>query len=428
MNRSDCLALDSIDPLAGQRAAFALPDGVIYLDGNSLGALPAATPARLLDVITRQWGDGLIRSWNAAGWIELPRRVGAKVARLVGAQAHEVLCADSTSVNLFKVLATALRLQRMRPQVRLHERRVIVSERSNFPTDLYIAQGLIDLLGDAWELRLVEFPHVLSAIDDHVAVVMLTHVNFQTGARHDMAAITRLARERGALAVWDLAHSAGALPVDLTGVRADFAIGCGYKYLNGGPGAPGFVYVADRHLAAIADDPFAQPLAGWFGHRDAFEFAPRYQPARGIDRYAVGTPPVLGLAALECGVDTVLAAGIDALRAKSVALTDLFIRLVDERCAGLALDLATPREAERRGSQVCLAHAKAWPVMQALIARGVIGDHRDPGAGRHGILRFGFAPLYVRHVDVWDAVEALRDILATRAWDAPAFQQRHRVP
>ena len=427
MNRDDCIALDERDPLARHREAFALPPGVIYLDGNSLGALPRATLPRLRAVVEQEWGTDLIRSWNTAGWTELPRRVGAKIARLIGAQPHEVVCADSTSVNLFKVLASALQLQRMRPQVRLNDRRVVLTEATNFPTDLYVAQGLAGLLGDAFELRLVDFGQVLGAIDEHVAVVMLTHVNYRTGARHDLDAITRLARERGALVIWDLAHSAGAVPVDLTGVRADFAIGCGYKYLNGGPGAPAFVYAAERHLASLAEEPHAQPLTGWFGHRQPFAFDAQYRPAATIDRFLAGTPPVLGLAALECGVDTVLAAGIDGLRAKSEQLTELFIRLVEERCRDFGLALATPRDVQRRGSQVSYEHAEAWPVMQALIARGVVGDFRGRGTEDAGLLRFGFAPLYVRHVDVWDAVEALRDVLATGSWNHAQFKARNAV-
>ena len=419
---NDLIALDAADPLAPHRNAFVLPGAVIYLDGNSLGALPRATSARVREVIEREWGRGLIRSWNGAGWIDTPRRIGAKIARLIGARPDEVVCADSTSLNLFKVLATALRLQQMRPRVSNVERRVILSERTNFPTDIYMTQGLIELLGTRFELKLVDGDQVFDAIDASVAAVMLTHVSYQTGHMHDMDAITRCAHEAGALMIWDLAHSAGAVPVDLNAAGADFAVGCGYKYLNGGPGAPAFVFVAARHLDAIAGDPFAQPLAGWFGHRAPFEFSPQYAPAQGIERYAVGTPSIVALTALDAGVDTVLAAGMEALRDKSVALTDLFIRLVDERCHGLGLMLVSPRDAALRGSQVCLVHDHAWPIVQALMVcapRGVIGDFRAPN-----ILRFGFAPLYVRFVDVWDAVEALRDVLATRAWDRPEFQQR----
>lgn len=416
MTREQCAALDAQDPLAWHRSQFALPPDVIYLDGNSLGALPRATSARVNEVIEQQWGVGLIRSWNSAHWVDLPRRVGGKIAQLIGAEPNEVLCADSTSVNLFKVLATALRLQRS------SSRKVIVSEQANFPTDLYIAEGLTDLLGHGHQLQLIEVDDVVGAIDERTAVVMLTHVNFKTGSMHEMATLTQRAHGAGALVVWDLSHSAGAVPVELNALGVDFAIGCGYKYLNGGPGAPAFVFVASRHLSAISDDVYAQPLAGWLGHHSPFEFHDRYRPAASIDRYAVGTPSIIALAALEIGVDTVLAAGIKALRAKSVALTQLFIRLVEEQCAELGLQLASPRHAEQRGSQVCFSHPHAFAAMQALIKRGVIGDFRAPD-----ILRFGFAPLYVRYVDVWDAAHALREVLANEEWSEPAFQTRTAV-
>jgi kynureninase len=424
MTRNDCIELDQRDPLASHRVGFALPDNVVYLDGNSLGALPHAAAAAVTRVVAHEWGEGLIRSWNGARWVDLPRRVGAKIARLIGADARSVICTDSTSINVFKVLACALRLAANRPQVSTRPRNVILTERTNFPTDVYMAQGLSHLLGDRHEIRLVEFDDVEAALDESVAVLMLTHVNYRSGAIHDMAALTKRAHGLGAFVIWDLAHSAGAVPVALDAAEADFAVGCGYKFLNGGPGAPAFVYVAARHLATLADDPFAQPLSGWFGHRAPFEFGMDYRPANGIDRMAVGTPSILALAALEGGVDTVLAAGIDALRAKSIALTNRFIDLVESRCQGLGLELASPRDPARRGSQVSFAHEHAWPVMQALIAhqpRAVIGDCRRGAHGGKDLLRFGFAPLYVRHVDVWDAVEALRDILATRSWNEPEF-------
>ena len=422
MTRDDCVALDANDLLASHREKFALPEGVIYLDGNSLGAMTRATRERVLEVLVHEWGEGLIRSWNAAHWINLPRRVGAKIAQLIGAESHEVICADSTSINLFKVLTTALRLQASRPQVSLRGRNVILSEQSNFPTDLYVAQGLIDLLGQGHELKLVEFDDVDAAIDDRTAVVMLTHVNFKTGAMHDITALTQRAHNAGALIVWDLSHSAGSVPVALNAAGADFAVGCGYKYLNGGPGAPAFVFVASRHLAAIADDTYAQPLAGWLGHHAPFEFVADYKPATSIDRYAVGTPSIIAMSALEVGVDTVLAAGIDALRAKSIALTQLFIELVEQRCAAHGLVLASPRDAEHRGGQVCFAHPHAYAVMQALIKRGVIGDFRAPD-----VLRFGFAPLYIGYADVWDAVQALNEVLTASEWQRAEFQTREAV-
>ncbi|MFN8498462.1 MAG: kynureninase [Anaerolineae bacterium] len=409
LSREYLAALDAADPLAAFRDAFYLPEGVIYLDGNSLGALPRATPERVAEVVRREWGEGLIRSWNAAGWIDLPRRIGDKIGRLIGAAAGEVVVADSTSVNLFKALAAAVKLN--------PRRRVIVSERDNFPTDLYIAQGLAAFLDAGHELRLVQADEIAGAMGDDTAVLMLTHVNYRSGCVHDMAALTAEAHRRGALMLWDLAHSAGALPVDLNGANADFAVGCGYKYLNGGPGAPAYIFVARRH-----QPNFSQPLSGWLGHAAPFAFDPFYQPAEGIARYLVGTQPVLSMAALECGVDGILAADIDAIRAKSLGLTDAFIALVEERLGGHDLAIITPREHVRCGSQVSLRHAEGYAIMQALIARGVIGDFRAPD-----ILRFGFAPLYLRYVDAWDAVAVLADVLTTRAWDQPQYKNRAPV-
>jgi len=412
--RDQALALDAADALAPLRAQFEMPPGVIYLDGNSLGVLPKATPARVAAVVKQEWGEGLIRSWNSAGWITLPQRVGDKIARLVGAGAGELVCADSTSVNLFKVLSAALTITKAdAPQ-----RKRIVSERSNFPTDLYIAEALARERG--FELVLAEGHEIPGLLDARTAVLMLTHVNYRTGRMHDMAALTAAAHAAGVLTVWDLAHSAGAVPVDLHGARADFAIGCGYKYLNGGPGAPAFVWAHPRHASR-----FWQPLAGWMGHAAPFEFTPGYRPAEGISRYLCGTPAVLSLAALECGVDTVLAAephgGMAALRTKSLALTRLFAERVQATCPGLAL--ASPVNDAERGSQVCFAHPEmGYPVMQALIARGVIGDFRAPD-----ILRFGFTPLYVRFVDAWDAAEHLHQVLESGEWRQPQFNQRNAV-
>lgn len=412
--REACAAADAADPLARFRSAFVLPEGVVYLDGNSLGAQPVRALDRSLEVLRDEWGQGLIRSWNAAGWFELPLRLGNQLAPLIGAAQDEVAVTDTISLNLFKVLAAALRLQRDRHP----ERRVIVAERDSFPTDLYMIEGLVDFLQQGYALRLVDEALPLeAALADDVAVVLLSHVNYRTGLLHDMAALTALAHERGALAVWDLAHSAGAVPVDLGGAGADFAVGCTYKYLNAGPGAPGFVWVPRRH-----QDACRQPLSGWWGHARPFAMAPDYRPAEGIRRFLCGTQPVLSLALVACGLELTLEAGMDALRRKSMALTDLFIRLVERRCAGHGLVLATPREPGRRGSQVSFRHAEGFAVMQALIARGVIGDYREPG-----ILRFGFTPLYLRHVDVWDAAEALRDILDQRRWDRPEFHKRISV-
>lgn len=420
----DCRALDAQDPLRTLRQQFTLPEGVIYLDGNSLGVLPVTAAARVAEAVTAEWGQGLIRSWNSAGWFELPQRLGNKIARLVGAAPGEVVATDSTSINLYKVLSAALHIAAQDAP----ERKVIVSERSNFPTDLYIAEALCRERG--FRLQLVEPEEIAAALTREVAVLMLTHVNYRTGAMHDMAAVTAAAHAAGALTVWDLAHSAGAVPVDLNAANADFSIGCGYKYLNGGPGAPAFVWVNPKHA-----DRFWQPLAGWWGHAAPFEFTPDYRPAAGISRYLCGTQPILSMTALECGLDTVLAAealgGMQALRKKSLALTDLFIRLVEERCAGHGLGLATPREHAQRGSQVCLTRTEgAYAIVQALIARGVIGDFRagDSGAGKHlDILRFGFTPLYIGFEDVWNAVEHLKQVLETSEWKKAEFNQKHAV-
>jgi len=414
MTRQDALALDAADPLAPLRGQFHIPEGLIYLDGNSLGVLPRATAARVQQVVEQEWGQGLIRSWNSAGWMALPARVGDKIARLVGAGAGELVVADSTSVNLFKVLAAALLIVKQDAPAR----RVILSERSNFPTDLYIAESLAREHG--FELVLVEPDEIETRLTGQTAVLMLTHVNYRTGRMHDMAAVTRQAHAAGALTIWDLAHSAGAVPVDLTAAQADFAVGCGYKYLNGGPGAPAFVWAHPRHVGR-----FWQPLAGWIGHAAPFEFTPGYRPAPGIARYQCGTPAVLSLAALECGVDTVLAAeplgGMAALRRKSLALTRLFAERVQATCPALAL--ASPTQDAERGSQVCFSHPElGYPVVQALIARGVIGDFRAPD-----VLRFGFTPLYLRFVDAWDAAEHLREVLAHEEWRRPEFNQRHAV-
>lgn len=416
-SRDEALALDAADPLAHLREQFSIPPGLIYLDGNSLGVMPKATPARVQQVVTQEWGVGLIGSWNSAGWMELAPRIGDKIARLIGARPGECVAADSTSVNLFKVLNAALSIAHADDP----KRRRIVSERGNFPTDLYIAEATAAERG--CELVLADDPEALPGLlDERCAVLMLTHVNYANGRMHDMSALTKAAHDAGALALWDLAHSAGAVPVDLTGSGADFAIGCGYKYLNGGPGAPAFVWVAPRHA-----ERFWQPLAGWMGHAAPFEFTPGYRPAPGIRRYLCGTPAVISLAALECGVDTVLAAeahgGIGALRSKSLALTRAFAELVESRCGGHGLTRVSPRDDAQRGSQVCLAHpTQGYAMVQALIARGVVGDFRAPQ-----VLRFGFTPLYLRFVDVWDAVEHLRLMLRHEEWRAARFNQKAAV-
>ena len=396
------------DPLAHIRELFDLDDDVVYLDGNSLGALPAHTPARVAQVVA-DWGRDLIGGWNKHDWIGWPRRVGDRLAPLIGAQPGEVIAADSTSVNLFKLLAAALDLN--------PGRRVILSEADNFPTDMHVAQGLSRLLGHTVELRAVEAAALPGALGGDVAVLMLTHVNYKTGAMHDMAALTAAARRAGALALWDLSHSAGAMPLALDEAGVDLAVGGGYKFLNGGPGAPAYLYVAARWLERI------QPaLSGWMGHARPFDFSTAYEPAAGIERLLVGTPTILSLAALDASLDLFARVDLRQLRAKSVSLGRLFRRLVAQECEGFGLRLVSPADPEEGGSQVSYAHPESYAIMQALIERRVIGDFRAPD-----VARFGFAPLYTRHVDVLDAVLALREVLATKAYEAPRFQTRALV-
>ena len=399
---------DAADPLRPLRDRFELPDGVIYLDGNSLGAAPRGVAARLQQAVADEWASGLVRSWNAADWIGAPARIGAKIAALIGARPGEVIACDSTSVNLFKLLVAALRRQ--------GPRKVVLAESGDFPTDLYVAQGVRDLAQGA-ELRLAPPGGLEAALGPDVAVVMLTHVCYRTGRRRDMARITEAVHAAGALVIWDLSHSAGAMPVDLAAAGADLAVGCGYKYLNGGPGAPAWLYVAERLQAELAS-----PLSGWMGHAAPFDFVDAYRPADGIERFLCGTPPILSMLALECGVD--LFAGVDlaTVEAKAQRLADLFIGRVEERCAGHGLTLATPRDAAQRGSQASFAHPNAYEIMQALIERGVIGDFRAPD-----ILRCGFTPLYLGYEDIWRAVEVLADVLETGAWRDPRYAVRSRV-
>jgi kynureninase len=402
--RDDAAALDRADELAAFRDRFVLPDDVIYLDGNSLGPLPKATKARIAEVMEQEWGQSLIRSWTEHGWIDLQFRIGEKIGRLIGAAPGTTVVADSTSVNLFKLLAAALN---ERPG-----RKVILTEEGNFPTDLYMAQGLTALLQRQYELR--QAPDVLTALDERTAVLMLTHVDYRSGAMHDMVALTRAAHHVGALVLWDLSHSAGAVPLQLDSDGVDLAVGCGYKYLNGGPGAPAFLYVA-KHLQT----DLRLPLTGWLGHAAPFAFESTYRPAGGIARAVVGTPPVLSLAALEMGIDIALEAPMAAARAKSLRLAELFVELMQKE---REFRLLTPCEPSARGSQVAFAHPHGYAIMQALIERGVIGDFRAPD-----VLRFGLAPLYVRHVDVWDAVATLREVMRSDAWREPRFQQRRNV-
>jgi kynureninase len=393
------------------RALFHMPDGVIYLDGNSLGPLPVAATERVRALMVDQWGEMLIRGWNQGGWMATPRRIGDRVGRLIGAPAGTVVMGDTLSIKVYQALASALQLAEERDPAR----RIILSDRGNFPSDLYMAEGLIASLDRGYVLKVVAPEEVEVAIDETVAVTMLTEVDYRTGRLHDMKALTKKAHDAGALAIWDLAHSAGAIPVDLSGADADFAVGCTYKYLNGGPGAPAFIYVAPRHA-----DQARPALSGWLGHEKPFAFDLSYRPGEGIDRMRVGTPPILALAALDAALDAWDGVEMAAVREKSIALCDLFISEVETRCPSLTL--ASPRDGKSRGSQVSFLHEEGYAIMQALIARGVIGDFRAPNA-----IRFGFTPLYIGKREVVSAVDVLADIMDNRLWDAPEFKQRGLV-
>jgi kynureninase len=406
--RSAAEARDRADPLARLRAAFRLPPGQVYLDGNSLGPVSEAALARVRAVVEQQWRADAIASWNRHGWIELPRRVGAKIARLVGAAPDHVVAADSTTVNLFRVVAAALRL---RP-----DRHTIAVEADNFPADNYVVQGLQSLaiaLGRDVRVRALEGDDWAAQLDDDVACLAASGVNYRSGRLRDVEGTTRAVHGHGGLAVWDLAHSAGAVEVQLDAWDVDFAVGCGYKYLNGGPGAPAFLYVHPRwHAEAVT------PTWGWLGHAEPFAFDPAFRPAEGVAGWVCGTPPVISMAALDAALDVWEGVALADVRAKSIALTEAFIAGVEASVSDPALTLASPRDPAQRGSQVALRHPEAYAVVQALIARGIVGDFRAPD-----VLRFGFTPLYLRHVDVWDAVAALADVLATRAWDRPELRR-----
>ncbi len=389
------------------RAQFLIPEGVIYLDGNSLGPMPRAVPDRLTQAARDEWGQMLITAWNRAGWMAMPGRVGDRVGRLIGAPAGSVVMGDTLSIKVYQALASALA---MRP-----DRRVVLSDTGNFPTDLYMAEGLLGMLGGNYDLRLVAPEDVAGAIDDSIAATLITEVDYRTGRRHDMAALTARAHDHGALAIWDLAHSAGAVPVDVTGGRADFAVGCTYKYLNGGPGAPAFIYVAPDHVGV------ARPaLSGWLGHRDPFGFDLSYAPAGDIQRMRVGTPPILQLAALDAALDVWDDVSMHDIRARSIELSEAFLTRVEATCPDLTL--ASPRDADHRGSQVSFRHPQGYAIMQALIDQGVIGDFRAPD-----ILRFGFTPLYLTMDEVTRAVDILSRIMQDATWDQPRFRQRQAV-
>ena len=406
-NRSDAQARDRADPLRHVRERFKLPDGVIYLDGNSLGPLPVSVRERLTEVVDVEWGGDLIGSWNTHDWIGMPARVGAKIARLIGAAPESVVVGDSTTVQIFKLLVAA---RRLRP-----DRTVVVTDPGNFPTDSYIVASVARLMG--LELRWCDPADLTSALDDSVAVVEFSHVDYRSGRMYDAAAATAAVHDVGAVMLWDLCHSAGAVPVYLDGWDADLAVGCGYKYLNGGPGAPAFAYVHPRW-----HDTLDQPIAGWMGHAAPFALERDYRPAPGIARMLAGTPPILSMSALDAALDAFDGVSMINVRAKSLALTDYFIALVEDRLSGYGVVVEVPQRHEQRGSQVCLRHPGAYGLVQALIARGVVGDFRDPDYAR-----FGFTPLYLRFVDVWDAVEHMDQVLRARAWDAPEYAVRAAV-
>ena len=399
--------LDQADPLAEKRRLFHLPKGLIYLDGNSLGPRPEGVAARVTAVVEDEWGEGLIRSWNAAKWIELPQRVGAKLAPIIGARPGEVIACDSTSVNLFKVLMAALTINKGRKK--------IVTEAGNFPTDNYIIRSVASLSG--LECLAPPADQLLEAVDTDTACLVLTHVNYRTGEFYDLEATTRKAHDKGALVIWDLSHSAGAMPLDLDRAGADFAVGCGYKFLNGGPGAPAYLFVAE----ALQDK--VQPvLSGWMGHVRPFDFAADYEPAAGIDRNLCGTPGILGMAALDAALDAFADVDMEAVRRKSMQLGDLLVDLVEDQCADNGFSVISPHDATMRASQVSIAHPQGYAIMQALISKGVIGDYRDPE-----VMRFGITPLYLRFIDLWDAVQHLHRIMEAETWRRPEFSERHLV-
>lgn len=402
----DVRRMDTQDPLAHKRSLFDLHAGSIYLDGNSLGCLPHAARERAREVVEQQWGRDLIKSWNNHGWIDLPATVGEKIARLIGAAPGQTICCDSISVNLFKVLSAALMMQ--------PEKNVVLSQRDNFPTDLYMAQGLQQLLGSQrCQLLMVDADEIEASLHESVAVLMLTHVNFRSGRIHDMSRLTRLAHEKGIIVIWDLAHSAGVLPVELDQCDVDFAVGCTYKYLNGGPGAPAFLYVSKKHLPEVK-----QPLSGWMGHKAPFEFLSDYTSADGIDKFLTGTPPVISMSVLDAALTVFDNVDVRQLRSKSVALSELFIALKEQLPALSVLTMHSPADSRERGAQLAYHHPHAFEICQALIAHDVIADFRAPD-----ILRLGFSPLYLRFEDIWHSVQILGEIMTTSSWLNPGFSR-----
>lgn len=408
-----CQQWDAEDELANLKSQFDLPQGVIYLDGNSLGAKPIKAMDCAQQVINQQWGTDLINSWNKAGWWDLPIRLGNKIGQLVGALENETVVTDTTSMNLFKVLATAIGIQQQHPT-----RKTIIAERDSFPTDLYMIEGFMALINQGYKLQLIDQPEDLPQyLDEQTAVVVLSHVNYRTGYLHDMAAVNQQAHAQGALIIWDLCHSIGAVPIDLNGSNSDFAIGCTYKYLNGGPGSPAMLWVHSRYQTA-----FNQPLSGWWGHAKPFAMDVSYTPADNVRRYLCGTQPIVSMSLVECGVDIFLQTDMQALRQKSLRLTDVLIQLLEQECAGYDLTLITPREHLHRGSHISVRHPHGYAIVQALIARGVIGDYREPE-----VIRLGVTPLYLSFCDIWQAVQHLKQVLVSQEWAQPQFQTRQQV-
>ncbi|MBU3029524.1 kynureninase [Paracoccus marinaquae] len=410
LTRDDCARLDAQDELSALRDEFALPDGVIYLDGNSLGALPKGAVATLSKAVEQEWGQGLIRSWGEAEWFSLPERLGDRLGRLIGAAPGQVVVCDGTSINIYKALRAAME---MRP-----DRKVLVSELGSFPTDLYMLEGAL-IGADGYSTRLLgrDDDDIANLLDDQVAAVLLSNVDYRSGRLLDMERITRQAHEAGALVIWDLCHSAGVIPLELDAIGADFAVGCSYKYLNGGPGAPAYIYVAERH-----HDSARQPLSGWWGHAAPFAFESSFRPTAGIRRFLVGTQSILGLKGVEAAMDLFEGVDMQAIRRKSRNLCDSFIQLVEQHPDCRALRLASPREAEERGSQVAFDFAGGYAVVRAMIEQGVIGDFREPG-----IMRFGLAPYYLRFTDLFDAVEVMADCLRREVWMDPKYATRETV-
>ena len=411
LTREDFIKLDTLDPIKKAREEFSLPKDVIYFDGNSLGPLPKNTIKSLDSVIQREWGDGLVRSWNDEKWINLPRNLGNQIAPLIGANEGEVIVVDSTSVNLFKVLSSALMLNK--------NRKVIVSEAANFPSDLYILEGVNNMFGESYERCLIDEgdDEIEKYIDSSTAVVVLSHINYKTGRITDIKKITTFAHEKGALVVWDISHSVGVFPMNLHDLGVDFAVGCTYKHLNGGPGAPGFLFV---HSSLI--EKVSQPLTGWLGHIKPFDFEVEYKPANDINKFICGTPPIIAYKAIESGLEIFKDLSIIEIREKSIKLSEMFIQLIQQECTEFCFMLFSPKNSEQRGSQISFLHENAYSIIQALISHGIIGDYREPN-----IMRFGISPLYMRFEDVWNAITCLREIMQTGEWQSEKFKNKNYV-